>query len=261
MTILKMFGVVYLCNETNLKLQDPILDLWARGNRRNLSSKQSGSSNMTFPNTVFSCFHCFSAFFCLFFSPLTLAQLKTELLGSKFNSILEETTVRFLNKSPLKAQASVTDASPRISASVSCTLPFVSRTAFCMAASLLTQTARLTGNISVSLSVCPPVTINIFSLWCLVTLFCHLRCHRHLASDMCHSSVPLSAGRRRGLSTCGLFGRTGEARAELRCSGVYRGQVQGGGLREGGWRQQLHRNQSQMNRDPSLIPRLCETQW
>lgn len=53
---------------------------------------------MTFPNTVFSCFHCFSAFFCLFFSPLTLTQLKTELLGSKFNSILEETTVRFLNK-------------------------------------------------------------------------------------------------------------------------------------------------------------------
>lgn len=53
---------------------------------------------MTFRNTVFSCFHCFSAFFCLFFSPLTLAQLKTELLGSKFNSILEETTVRFLNK-------------------------------------------------------------------------------------------------------------------------------------------------------------------
>lgn len=53
---------------------------------------------MTFRNTVFSCFHRFSAFFCLFFSPLTLAQLKTELLGSKFNSILEETTVRFQNK-------------------------------------------------------------------------------------------------------------------------------------------------------------------
>lgn len=53
---------------------------------------------MTFRNTVFSCFHRFSAFFCLFFSPLTLTQLKTELLGSKFNSILEETTVRFLNK-------------------------------------------------------------------------------------------------------------------------------------------------------------------
>lgn len=49
-------------------------------------------------NIVFSCFHRFSAIFCLFFSPLTLAQLKTELLGSKFNSILEETTVRFLNK-------------------------------------------------------------------------------------------------------------------------------------------------------------------
>lgn len=98
---------------------------------------------MTFPNTVFSCFHRFSAFFCLFFSPLTLAQLKTELLGSKFNSILEETTVRFLKekkkKSPLKAQASVTDASPRFSASVFCTLLFVSETAFCIAASLLTN--------------------------------------------------------------------------------------------------------------------------
>ena len=94
-----------------------------------------------------------------------------------------------------------------------------------------------------------------------VALVCHPRCRRHLASDFCRWFVLLSAGRRRGLSTCGLYGRTGEARAELRCSGVYRGQAQGGGLREGGWRQQLHGNQSQMNRDPSLIPRLCETQW
>ena len=31
------------------------------------------------------------------FSLLTVAQLKTELLGSKFNSILEETTVSVLN--------------------------------------------------------------------------------------------------------------------------------------------------------------------
>lgn len=104
---------------------------------------------MTFPNTVFSCFHRFSAFFCLFLSPLTPAQLKTELLGSKFNSILEETTVRFLNKSPLKT-ASVTDASPRISASAFCALPFVPDSSFCTAASLLTQTAKLTGNILVS---------------------------------------------------------------------------------------------------------------
>lgn len=53
-----------------------------------------------------------------FFSPLTVAQLKTELLGSKFNSILEETTVRFL-KIPIKKQRKLENASPaRISASV-----------------------------------------------------------------------------------------------------------------------------------------------
>lgn len=40
---------------------------------------------------------CLSVLVC-FFSPLTVAQLKTELLGSKFNSILEETTVRFPDK-------------------------------------------------------------------------------------------------------------------------------------------------------------------
>uniref|UniRef100_G3PFR5 Ig-like domain-containing protein n=1 Tax=Gasterosteus aculeatus aculeatus TaxID=481459 RepID=G3PFR5_GASAC len=67
--------------------------------------------------------------------------------------------------------------------------------------------------------------------------------------------------RRRGLSTCGLYGRTGEARAELRCSGVHRGSAQGRGLGEGGRRRQLLGNQSQMNSNPSLIPRLREIQW
>lgn len=61
----------------------------------------------------------------------------------------------------------MTDAYPRFAASVFCTLLFVSETAFCNAASLLTQTAKLTGNISVSLSVRRPVITNILSLWCL----------------------------------------------------------------------------------------------
>lgn len=73
--------------------------------------------------------------------------------------------------------------------------------------------------------------------------------------------VPLSAGRRRGLSSCGLCGRNGEARAELCRAWVYRGQVQERGLREERWWQQLSGNQSQMNRDPSLIPRRHKTPW
>ena len=159
-----VWGCIFVHSYTS-KITRPHFDLWKRGRRRNNSDKQPRSCIMTFPNTVFSCFHCFSAFLCLFLSPLTPAQLKTELLGSKFNSILEETTVRFLNKSPLKAQ--VTDASRRMSASPLCTLPFVSKAAFCMAASSLTQTAKLTGNISVSSPVCRPVTTNIFPVWCL----------------------------------------------------------------------------------------------
>lgn len=88
-------------------------------------------------------------------------------------------------------------------------------------------------------------------------------CHHHHAADFVANRLCVypPAGRRQRLPTCGLSGRTGETRAELRCFGVHGGQIQGGGLGEGGWWQQLFWNQSQMNRDPSLIPRLCETQW
>lgn len=122
-----------------------------------------------------------------------------------------------------------------------------------MASSLSTQTARLTGNM-VFQSKCQTVITNIFyGVCCALTAI--------LTVTWGCWTVPLSAGRRRGLSICGLNGRTGEARAELCFPGFYGSQAQGGGLREGGWRQQLQRNQSQMNRDPSLIPRLCEMQW
>lgn len=74
----------------------PLISKW--GHRRNLSHYRSNSHNHDLFKHCFLLLSLLLCIFCLFFSPLTLAQLKTELLGSKFNSILEETTVRFLNK-------------------------------------------------------------------------------------------------------------------------------------------------------------------